>query len=125
MPRTGRTRPGHLTPVTGWFLTVPIVSLLPAVALTSGASSTWIIETSLVVATVGHLIAYFLVSVSTPVSLWRLGDLTLRRAGGSRRRNGAGQHSGLPCRGRMSAQPCRHPSCSLQLRQAPCHRADQ
>ena len=79
LPRAaGRTRPRHLTPVTACLSTVPVVSLLPAVALVSGASSAWIIETSLVVATVGYLVAYFLLSVSTPVFLWRLDELTLR-----------------------------------------------
>lgn len=74
----GRTRPQQRTPVTACLLTVPVVSVLPALALGFGASLSWIIDTSLVVATVGYLVGYFLVAVSTPVFLWRLDELTLR-----------------------------------------------
>lgn len=74
----GRTHPSLRTPVAAALVTVPIVALLPAATIACGASLSWMVETSLVVATAGYLLAYLLVASATPVFLWRLGELTLR-----------------------------------------------
>lgn len=74
--RLGRTHPRLLTPVAAALVTVPVLMVLPIALVLGGADLVWIINTSLVVATVGYLFGYLLVSLAAPVFLRRIGELT-------------------------------------------------
>lgn len=74
----GRTHSRLRTPAAAAIVTIPVIVLLPVGLLFAGADLSRVIDTSLVVATVGYLLAYLLVAVAVPVFLRRIEELTVR-----------------------------------------------
>ncbi len=77
LPRTlGEVRESTGTPVRALLVTLPLVALVPAVALLAGAAPRAVLSGAVTVAAFGSLLAYALVSASAPVLLHRIGELT-------------------------------------------------
>lgn len=72
----GRVRQRTGTPVRALAVALPVVALVPVVALLAGASPRTVLSGAVTVAAFGSLLAYALVSAAAPALLHRIGELT-------------------------------------------------
>lgn len=72
----GQVHPVTGTPVRALLTVLPLVALVPVVALLAGAAPRSVLSAAVTVAAFGSLLAYALVSAAAPALLRRIGELT-------------------------------------------------
>lgn len=74
----GRVHPRFRTPVGAVAASVPVVALIPLALIAAGVAAWPAMQTVIVVAAVGYIVAYAIVCTAAPVFLRRIGEHTVR-----------------------------------------------
>ncbi|MFZ4896271.1 APC family permease [Plantibacter sp. Mn2098] len=75
--RFGRTHRRFHTPHIAILVAVPVVTVVPIIAIVLGSGVWAAMQVLIVVAAAGYITAYILVCAAAPVFLWRIGEVTV------------------------------------------------
>lgn len=75
--RFGRTHRRFHTPHVAILVAVPVVTVVPIIAIVLGSGVWAAMQVLIVVAAAGYITAYILVCAAAPVFLWRIGEVTV------------------------------------------------